>query len=1009
MSYLLGLDLGSNSIGWACIDPAEEKVIAVGSRVFQEGVNRDKGKEVSKNETRRIARQSRRQYFRRADRKQKLKAILQQAGMFPTAPPEVSEFLNNQKIYDPYALRKKGLDEKLSKLEFGRALYHLNQRRGFKSSRKSGDSKEDGVVAQATTQLQDKIDSSGCRTLGEYFSGLDPMSTPIRGHYTLRKMYEQEFDLLWEKQATFHPELNDTLKEEVKDQTIFYQRPLKSVAHLIGKCSLEPQKRRCAKHAFEAQSYRILEQVNRLEFIDDDGVVYKFSRAIDENFTENIQELRDKLIEALQNKKEIKFEGKKGIKALLGFSPTTTCNLEKTDKKLIGDRTSHQLRSFFKKKWDSFSQEEREKIHQVIAQAQDPEWLEAYAVKNWELAGEVAAKLGKANLEPGYFNYSSKAIKKLIPFLQEGFSLADAKEKAGYVENPETRSIEERLQNLRNPIVSHALYELLRLHRIIVKEFGEPEKIQIELARELKLPASRRREIHFKNQELREINDNAREEILKMGHRPTGDALLRYKLWDECGQTCPYTGRKISQSKLFNDNEFQIEHIIPYSRSLDDSYMNKTLCCTKENAKKLNQTPYEFYNGNPEYDKVIKRIKNLPYAKQKKFKQKEIDDDFVARQLNDTSYISREARGLFQQMGYTVLVAKGTATSELRYLWGLNTVLRDTNQNMKNREDHRHHAIDAAVVAMTATAPLRKLSQYNKYRREATRKAFPQPWDSFRSDVELAVGNVLVSHQVHKRARGKLHEESIFSALSKNDDKGIPMFAIRKSLTKLDSFSQIRQIADPAVKNIIVRHLNNQGVDVENGTGRLPSNCFRDAELFLDSSAGKRIPIKKVRLHRPSKHMILLPKHNNKAGVEPGSNHHIILYRCQDSNGNWRQKGKVCTLFEATRRVKAGLPLIDKKLEGGQEFICSLAINEMVLFGAAEVDIDWEIPDHKLLTPNLYRVQKISDSITLRHHLVSVLKNEEGEEVGRVIKTPGSFDGIKCYVDRLGNICRAND
>ncbi|SVD86973.1 uncharacterized protein METZ01_LOCUS439827, partial [marine metagenome] len=235
MGYILGLDLGSNSIGWACIDPKKKQIIAVGSRVFKEGVNRDnKGGEVSKNTTRRLARQSRTQYFRRADRKQKLKEVLQQAGMFPTSPAEISEYLNSQEKYNPYDLRKKGLDEQLSKLELGRALYHLNQRRGFKSSRKSGDSKEAGVVAQETAELQEKIDAAKCRTLGEYFSQLDPMSTPIRGHYTLRKMYEQEFDLLWEKQATFHPELNDGLKEDIKDKTIFYQRPLKSVAHLIG-------------------------------------------------------------------------------------------------------------------------------------------------------------------------------------------------------------------------------------------------------------------------------------------------------------------------------------------------------------------------------------------------------------------------------------------------------------------------------------------------------------------------------------------------------------------------------------------------------------------------------------------------------------------------------------------------------------------------------------------------------------------------------------------------------
>ena len=107
MGYTLGLDLGSNSIGWACIDPEKKQIIAMGSRVFKEGVNRDnKGGEISKNTSRRLARQARTQYFRRADRKQKLKEVLQLAGMFPTSPAEVSEYLNCHKKYNPYCLRK---------------------------------------------------------------------------------------------------------------------------------------------------------------------------------------------------------------------------------------------------------------------------------------------------------------------------------------------------------------------------------------------------------------------------------------------------------------------------------------------------------------------------------------------------------------------------------------------------------------------------------------------------------------------------------------------------------------------------------------------------------------------------------------------------------------------------------------------------------------------------------------------------------------------------------------
>ena len=108
---------------------------------------------------------------------------------------------------------------------------------------------------------------------------------------------------------------------------------------------------------------------------------------------------------------------------------------------------------------------------------------------------------------------------------------------------------------------------------------------------------------------------------------------------------------------------------------------------------------------------------------------------------------------------------------------------------------------------MTTTSALRKLSQYNKYRRDPSQKVFPAPWDSFRQDAETAIGNVLVSHQVNKRVRGTLHEESLFSALDKKDNQGVPMFAIRKQLTKLNTFSQLRHVADPVIKKILIDHL----------------------------------------------------------------------------------------------------------------------------------------------------------------------------------------------------------
>lgn len=1014
MTYTLGLDLGPNSIGWACVDKDGQKILAIGSRIFQEGVvNYNQSKEKSRNQSRREARQSRRQYARRRQRKDKLKNLLRALQMFLEHEKDEADFFG----MDPYFLRKKGLDEKLGKLEFGRALYHLNQRRGFKSSLKSGEATEDNKITESTNQLQKNMEEENCRTLGEYLANKNPHEERLRGRYTLRKMYMEEFDKLWEKQKQFYTEFSGDIEKTVKDETIFHQRPLKSVAHLVGKCSLEPGKRRCHKNSLEFQKLRILEQVNRLEFIDPDGIVYTFSRKPDkeksekpvEEFSPDVKEKREKLIDELWKKEEMKFDQ---IKKLLDLPKETQCNLEKGgEKKLIGNRSGARLAKVFGKSWWDKPIEERNLIQQVAFQADDPLWLQDYAKNKWGLSEEKAEQLAKKiRFEQGCANFSKKAIRKLIPELEKGLSLADAKESAGYKNlEEEHQSFDEIMKGLTNPIVSQTLYELARLVGKIEQTYGKPGEIRVELARELKLPGKKRQKIHFENLERKDYHNEIAEKLEAEGIRANHDSILKYKLWEECKQTCPYTGKPISFDALFRNPVFQIEHIIPYSRSLDDSYINLTLCHIDENRNKSNKTPYEYYHGTDQYDGILQRIKVLDPKKQKKFLQKEVDDDFIARQLNDTAYISRMSRQLLLMKGYKTRTAKGRATAELRHLWGLNSLLSKNGDGpvLKNREDHRHHAIDAAVVAMTDNGILRKLSGYNKYERSPTREQFEKPWPSFREDLEPHINSLLVSHRVNKRARGALHEETLYGATQRQDEKGQTLYAVRKPLKDLAP-AMVAKIADETVREIVKERLRSLGADPDQKKFAIPGNAFKDNPLYMKSVKGKKVPIKKVRIHQPFTNIISLPK-RDKTCVEPGKNHHIVIYRYHDKKGKKKQGGEVCTLFEAVRRLKNKEPVIRRELGEGKEFVCSLAINEMVLLDADENRIDWKNPDRLTLSPRLYRVQKISNSVTFRHHLTSVLTNDEGEKIGHEQRAPNTFKGIKVQIDRLGRIRKAHD
>ena len=238
MAKILGLDLGTNSIGWALIDDKLNKILGVGSRIFPMGVENlgDGDNEMSKNAGRTGARGVRRQFFRRRLRKKVLLKALSENKMCPMLDSDFEDWkktkqfpsdkLSNWFALNPYELRQKALSEKLSLEEIGRIFYHLIQRRGFLSNSRKGGT-DDGAIFKGNPkegkigiiETQEKIQD---KTLGSYLFEIYPKQNQpfqdglerIRNRYTTRKMYVDEFELIWEKQKQFHSILNDDLKRE---------------------------------------------------------------------------------------------------------------------------------------------------------------------------------------------------------------------------------------------------------------------------------------------------------------------------------------------------------------------------------------------------------------------------------------------------------------------------------------------------------------------------------------------------------------------------------------------------------------------------------------------------------------------------------------------------------------------------------------------------------------------------------------------------------------------------
>ncbi len=979
-NYTLGLDMGTNSIGWAVVGHDDNLqpsgLIACGTRIFQEAV--DAKSRIPKNQARRAARSARRLVARRKMRLNSVFNILLKTGLLPNNTDEREKIFTDNKSFDPYQLRKKALDNKLTPYEFGRVLYHLAHRRGFQSNRKVS-SKDDGEVRISIISLHQEIKNANCRSLGEYLAN----QPTKRNRYTDRSMYQEEFELVWQEQQKHYPDLlNQALKVSIH-RVIFFQRPLKIQKYLVGKCTFEPSKKRAHRALLEVQRFRILQDLNNLAI----------KNPISREYRTLADSERKKLLELLERQKTLSWNK---ARTELELHEGEIFNLEEGKKKeLIGSRTAFALRSILKKQWDEMEQARQNDLITDMLTIDNERGFLNRMKSHWGFDSETAEKLAKTELEPGYARLSLKAIRKIIPYLEQGMTYDKACNAVGY--NDSMRNQQTAVEKLgvppyiRNPVVQKALYETRKAINAIIHEYGKLAIIRIEMARDMKLTRRQREEWQKKQKENEKTNDKARD-ILQNEFRiqnPTRADIQKYNMWIECNMTCPYTGTVISREMLFSP-KMDVEHILPYSRSLDDSYMNKTLCMAAENRTiKHNKMPYEaYYADEVKYQSILQRIKTLPWPKRRRFEQKEIDTDkFVERQLNDTRYICVEVKKYLQQIGVSVEISKGEATAALRHRWNLNRILSEDGSLEKNRADHRHHAIDAIVIALTSRSLFQRLSRLSAQSGVALSESgfhLEKPWSSFYEDVDDKVRNIIVSHATSHKIRGALHEETAYGYSSHDR-----CFVYRKPLSSLTE-TEIEKIRDNKVKQLVQKRI----VQFD---GNL-KKALADANNPLLHVDGKT-PIKNIRL-------VANLNQNTVRGIKSregktykffkyGNNHHVEIIGNINSG---ERKGVFVTAIEAAKRARIDKTSIVQHNHGSEwRLVTSLCINDMV-----------EIVENNGEKKH-YRVQKMSDpSIILRYHTsTSTSDRDNPPEILRC--NANTLKGKKVSADCLGNITPCND
>lgn len=982
-----GLDVGTNSLGWCVFETYDDvptRLLAAGSRIFTDG--RDPQKKEPLAVTCRTMRGARVRRDRLIQRKKDLLRRLIELGLMPASESERQAL----KCLDPWELRNKAICEKLSPYELGRVVMHLAQRRGFKSNRKTDkkpQKKEDKDFASALETMTHALQNSGM-TLGQYLfqerlqKGLCARGRANSGLRQLRQHYEAEFDAIRDKQAPFFPQLRleedwgtpQNVRNSLRD-ILFFQRPLREQD--VGWCQLyfEEKEKRAPRALPSFQKFRIVQNIANLQVISADK---KTKRALTPNE-------RDILNEGMQKQKAMSFNK---MRTLLKLTEGETFNFETEQREnMEGNETAALMgnKKYFDKAWFGFDATTQDKIVQYFLGTNDSEeTIEAKALNEWKLSPEQAknlAALTPDDFPQGYARFSRRALCDLLEItMNQGLTTTDAiaQIRGHYGHNAQRRDHlpyygevmpesmipspkrgdknTQKYGKINNPTVHIGLNQIRRLVNELIDRFGAPDHIVIELARDLKLTKDAKAELEKFRAKNEKLNSEARDKMLELGIAPSDDNIKRYKLWlelsgDVNNRKCPYSGKTISITNLWSD-AVEVEHILPESLTFDRSMKNLTIAFRDANRIKGNRAPDEAFNcpgSSYDYDDILERVKNATMSPGKKRKFypdamkafRESEDGFIARQLTDTQYLSKVARRYLQSVCEKVDVIPGQLTARIRHEWGLNSILTPEGAEgeqhaTKCRNDHRHHAIDAIVIACTDRSMLMKASKASGRDGRDWSVHFPTPWDQdqFRRDVAAVIGSAVVSHKPDHGIQGRLHEEtnygviahpseyernSKFNVVYRSDFRGHFANVTPDKLSK-----KLELIRDPLIRDEITSVLT--GADSK-----------EDIAKKINDYA-QRKGIRRIRLLK--KEATIEPIHHRDAagrefhkGVVPGSNHHVAFWKMPDGTVN----AAGCSYLEANRTRD---DMNQLKPHPAAKLICRIHNGDLI---AADVDAQRKI------------------------------------------------------------------
>jgi CRISPR-associated endonuclease Csn1 len=823
LNYRIGLDIGITSVGWAVLENKNDepfRIIDLGVRIFKEA-EQSNGDPLAL--PRRKARSARRRTRRRRFRLERIKKLFQTEGLI-----DIKEFearYEKAGLPDVYRLRYEGLDRKLTDDELAQILLHIAKHRGFKSNSKAEETenenddtkkKEAGAIKDSISNNKKIMEEKGYRTVGEMLyldekfkidSNCNTMGYVFcprnkQGDYKvimLRDMLVDEVHAIFEAQRNLdNTSASDELEKKYLDimlsQRSFDQGPGAPSQYAIdgfdfGTCTLEKAngEKRAPKAAYTSELFIALQKINNTRIVDKDGNIRNFS-----------DEERWNIIRLIHKQQEVKYSSIRNALCLSDdekfYNLTYSKKKDSEQSVFIKMVNYHSIRKALKAECSGeLLDDKHAELYDNIAY-----YLTKYKnddsrlkeLKNLGIGEEKCNNLINLSCTKTQ-NLSFVAMKKIIPFLLEGKVYSEACKMAGYNNSNEDscadrltllkgEKIKDAINEISNPVVRRAVSQTIKVLNAIILEYGSPQAINIELSREMAKNRIERDKIDKDIKNRNNENQKILDEIREFKPIPSGKDIVKYRLWKEQKEICLYTGKKISAEELFaSDGGYDIDHILPYSKTFDDSYRNKVLVRSEANKNKGNRTPYEYLisqGGEKAWEEFTIRIEHniKDYKKRQKLLKKHVTDEetneFKRRNLQDTQYATTFIYNLIRQNLYLkpyqnltgkkkqqVMALNGAVTHYLSKRWGFES---------KDRRIDTHHAQDAVVIACTTQGMINTISNYSKFRELELNKInksrsikvdelsenefitreqydknfgveFPLPWDNFKEELDI--------------------------------------------------------------------------------------------------------------------------------------------------------------------------------------------------------------------------------------------------------------------------------